>query len=149
MPTALGRTAFSYAAGLIGGLGMASVLQGALQFGGTHRGVAVLSFSTGAIAGEIVTVLLMALALELAFQFIVDRRIGTVVLSAIAAHTAWHWMADRYAEFRKFPLRWPASDALFLIEVMRWAMVAVLIAATVWLFGVFQPLVARRGSASR
>ena len=34
--------------------------------------------------------------LVLLFRFVVDERIGTVVLSALVAHTGWHWMLDRY-----------------------------------------------------
>lgn len=145
----LRATAVSYGTGLITGLWTAFALRSTLQFAGAHAGLSVFSFGAGVVAGEVLTVLLMALAVELTFQFLVDRRIGTIVLSAVAAHSAWHWAADRYAEFRKFPLRWPSFDALFWTGAIQWTTVAVLIAAAVWLFGVLQPLVARRDAASR
>jgi hypothetical protein len=142
------RSRMAYGFGLIYGFGMAFVLSKMLQFGGSHLLVSVLSFNTGIIVGEIFTLLLIALAIELLFQFVVEERMGTIVLSAIAAHTAWHWMVDRYTELRKFPLQWPTIDALFLVGSMRWAMIAVTIAAVVWLFGVLRPLV-RRGSGAK
>ena len=142
-------TAVSYGTGLIAGLGMAFALRDTLQFAGTHAGLSAFSFGVGVVAGEVVTVLLLALALELTFQFVVERRMGTIVLSAIAAHAGWHWMANRYVEFRRFPLGWPSFDALFWIEAVQWTMVAVLVAAAVWLFGVLQPLIARRDPATR
>ena len=54
-----------------------------------------------------------------------------IVLSALIAHTAWHWMADRFADLRKFPL--PALDAAAAASLMRWAMAAIVVAVLIWL----------------
>ena len=40
--------------------------------------------------------------LVLLFRFVVDERLGTVVLSALVAHTAWHWMLERYDALSRF-----------------------------------------------
>jgi hypothetical protein len=65
---------------------------------------------------------------------------GTIILSAIVAHTAWHWMTERAATLRQFRFEWPTFDALFLASAMRWMMLAVVAAGLYWLvFRVFKP----------
>ena len=134
------RSPMAYGCGLIYGFAMAFALQKTLQFAGSHSLMSVVSFNAGILIGELFTLALMVPAIELLFQFVVDERMGTIVLSAIAAHTAWHWMVDRYTELRKFPVGLPVIDALFLASVMRWLMVLVLLAAGVWLIGVLRPI---------
>ena len=58
---------------------------------------------------------------------------GTIILSAIVAHTGWHWMIDRGVVLRQFEFQWPAMDAIFLLSVVRWLMVIVTIAGLLWL----------------
>ena len=33
--------------------------------------------------------------LNLLFRYVVDERIGTIILSALVAHTGWHWALER------------------------------------------------------
>jgi hypothetical protein len=68
--------------------------------------------------------------LQLVFRFVVAERAGTIVLSAIVAHTAWHWTADRWDRLRQFEA--PALDLFVLGTAVRWAIAVVLLAATVW-----------------
>jgi hypothetical protein len=42
---------------------------------------------------------------------------GTIILSAFVAHTAWHWLTDRWGVFRKYPV---SSDAL--LGIARYAL---------------------------
>ena len=58
---------------------------------------------------------------------------GTIILSALVAHTAWHWMIDRWGVLRQFPFPRPVVNAAFLATAMRWAMVVVALAGLVWL----------------
>ena len=44
----------------------------------------------------------------LAFRHVLAERLGTILLSAVVAHTAWHWMAERWERLAKFPF--PALD---------------------------------------
>ena len=55
-----------------------------------------------------------------------------VVLSVLAAHTAWHWMTERYAILSRFPLRWPVIDAALLAAAMQWMMIFVIFGGAVW-----------------
>ena len=51
----------------------------------------------------------MVPALDILFRFVVAERMGTIILSALVAHTAWHWMIDRFGVLRQFP--WPQATA--------------------------------------
>ena len=61
-----------------------------------------------------------------------------VILSALVAHTAWHWTAERWERLRQFEA--PALNAFALGTAVRWLMAVVVLAAVLWLIG----LAARR-----
>jgi hypothetical protein len=64
----------------------------------------------------------------------VQERIGTIILSAIVAHTAWHWMTARGSELRQYEFTRPVLDAAFAAAALRAAML--LLAAGLALWGV-------------
>ena len=74
---------------------------------------------------------------------------GTIILSALVAHTGWHWMIDRAAYLRQFPFQWPAINAALLAGAMRWLLATLIVAAVVW--AAFGPLGrwARRGAPGK
>lgn len=78
--------------------------------------------------GQLAVLIILLPALSLTFRY-VPERIGTIVISALVAHTAWHWMLDRGAELLKFPF--PTIDAAFLASLMRGLMAALALAAAV------------------
>jgi hypothetical protein len=61
---------------------------------------------------------------------------GTIILSAIVAHTSWHWMMDRGAQLMLYQFTWPALTPAFLAGALRLAMLLVGIAAIAWLVSV-------------
>ena len=78
------------------------------------------------------------------FRFVVAERMGTIILSALVAHTAWHWMIERYAVFSQYQIRWQFLDAAPLAKALRLAMLIVIAAGLVWLvFGLLWPRFAR------
>jgi hypothetical protein len=46
-----------------------------------------------------------------------------VILSALVAHTGWHWMVERGGKLSQFD--WPELDGPFLASAMRWLMLLV------------------------
>jgi len=56
---------------------------------------------------------------------------GTIILSALVAHTGWHWMLERADRLQQFP--WPALDAAALAGALRWAMAILILAGVIWL----------------
>ncbi|MDE2475759.1 MAG: hypothetical protein KGO48_11975, partial [Alphaproteobacteria bacterium] len=72
--------------------------------------------------------------LDILFRYVVAERMGTIILSVIVGHTAWHWMGDRFEILRQFP--WPTITAAGVASALRWAMALVGIAAALWLVSV-------------
>jgi hypothetical protein len=126
--------------GLAHGFGLSLALRPALQLAGSHPLTAMLSFNAGVELGQFLVLVLLIPALALLFRYLIGERTGTIVLSALAGHTAWHWMDDRWELLRKFTFEWPAIDAAFLAGALRWTMLLVVAAALYWLFfGVLGP----------
>jgi hypothetical protein len=80
----------------------------------------------------------------------VAERMGTIILSALVAHTGWHWMIDRGSQLSQFRFEWPVITAAMLVTLMHWLMAIVFLAGLLWLvFGVLRPRAGRHaGEAS-
>ena len=127
------RWLITFAFGLVHGFGFSFVLRQTMQFAGTHLLTSLLAFNFGVELGQLLVLVLMIPALELLFRFVVAERMGTIILSALVAHTAWHWMIDRWEKLRLYSFEWPQINVLFLLGVTRWLLIAVGIAALLWL----------------
>ncbi len=57
---------------------------------------------------------------------------GTILLSAILAHSGWHWMSERAAQLSAYSFQWPALDYAFFAMLTRWLILAVIIGSIVW-----------------
>ena len=99
------RWMIAFAFGLVHGFGFSFALRDTLQFAGTHLLTSLLSFNVGVELGQVVVLLLLIPALELLFRFGVAERMGTIVLSAIVAHTGWHWMIRTRQPAHTLPVR--------------------------------------------
>ena len=131
------RWLITFGFGLVHGFGFSFALRRTLQFAGSHLLTSLLSFNVGVELGQIFMLALMVPALRILFRY-VDVRIGTIILSALATHTAWHWMTERYEQLSKFPLDLPDIDAGFIAASLRWAMIVVALAGAWWLFGLLR-----------
>jgi uncharacterized membrane-anchored protein YitT (DUF2179 family) len=127
------RWMITFGFGLVHGFGFSFALRETMQFAGTHMLTSLLSFNVGVELGQLFVLVLLIPALELFFRYAVAERMGTIILSALVAHTGWHWMIDRWAVLRRFNFQWPVLDAAFLASLLRWLMAAVVLAALVWL----------------
>jgi len=128
------RWMITFGFGLVHGFGFSFALRETLQFAGSHLLTSLLSFNVGVELGQLLVLLLLIPALELLFRFGVEERMGTIILSAIVAHTAWHWMIERGDQLRKFRFQWPALTATFMLTAVRWLTIAVVMAFFAWLF---------------
>jgi hypothetical protein len=71
---------------------------------------------------------------------------GTIILSAFVAHTAWHWMLDRGARLSQYTVQLPAFDAGLVASALRGLMLLLVVAGGAWaMFELYRRLV--RGSA--
>ena len=87
--------------GLIHGFGFSFVLHETLQFAGSHLLVSLLSFNLGVEAGQIL-VLAIGIPLVRLMMSTPYARMMMIVFSALIAHVAWHWMAERWDTAAKF-----------------------------------------------
>lgn len=128
-PTRRWMIAFFF--GLVHGFGFSFVLRNTLQFAGSHLLTSLLSFNVGVEIGQLFVLALFVPALNLLFRYVVAQRLGTIILSALVAHQAWHWMQDRFGTLEQFP--WPTITAGGLTSALGWLIVLVALAAMVWL----------------
>jgi len=128
------RWIIAFAFGLVHGFGFSFALQETLQFAGSHLVTSLLSFNVGVELGQLLVLVLLVPLLDFLFRRAIAERIGTIILSVIVAHTAWHWMLERGEQLKKFPL--PVLDASALASLMRWLMALMVLAALVWLAAV-------------
>jgi len=136
------RWMIAFGFGLVHGFGFSFALKQTLQFAGDHLLTSLLSFNIGVELGQLLVLAVLVPSLELVFRYVVAERMGTIILSALVAHTAWHWMTERFDRLRQFRFEWPEISAAFLAGALRWLMLLVIIAALWWLgSGVLRRLV--------
>ena len=124
--------------GLVHGFGFSYGLKENLQFAGRHLLVSLFSFNVGIEIGQLLVLAAMLPLLALVRRHALTGRVGIVILSALVAHTGWHWMIDRGDVLWK--TEWPPFDARALTTLARWV-AGLLVAAAVVRLG------ARRASA--
>lgn len=124
------RWIYAFVFGLIHGFGFSFALREQLQFAGDHLITSLLGFNVGVEIGQLAVLCVMVPLLNLVFRYVVAERMGVIILSALVAHTGWHWMLDRGAVLAKFPP--PALDAAFLASLMRGAMAMLMLVALLW-----------------
>jgi HupE / UreJ protein len=117
--------------GLVHGFGFSYALGQQLQFAGSHLLVSLFSFNLGIEIGQLFVLALMLPALAL-FRRVASERVGVIILSAIVAHTGWHWMMERWEVLRQS--QWPRLDAAAIVTLARW------VAALLLAFGAAQLL---------
>ena len=139
--------AFSF--GLVHGFGFSFALRQSLQFAGSHMLTSLLSFNVGVELGQLLVLILLIPVLQLFFRHAVAERMGTIILSAIVAHTAWHWMLDRGSVLRQFRFEWPAFDAALLALALRWLVLFTVLGGLLWLVRMASQKWAARTEASR
>ena len=92
--------------GLIHGFGFSFALRETLQFAGEHLVTSLLAFNVGVELGQLFALVLLVPTLSLLFRFVVAERPGTIILSAFAAHEAWHWTMARVEVLGQYDVPW-------------------------------------------
>lgn len=127
------RWLVAFGFGLVHGFGFSFALRQSLQFAGSHLAISLLAFNVGVELGQLLVLVIAIPALALLFRYVVAERVGTILLSAFVAHTAWHWMLDRGAVLREYHVQWPAMDASFAVAAMRLLMLALIAVGIAWM----------------
>ena len=122
------RWLIAFGFGLVHGFGFSFALRNTLQFAGGHLLVSLLSFNAGVEIGQLAVLAVVIPVLNVIFRVAVSERVGVAVLSALAAHTGWHWMIERGTAFME--MEWTSGD---LISIARFLVGLVFVAATLFL----------------
>jgi len=115
------RWIFAFVFGLVHGFGFSFALQNTLQFAGSHLLTSLLAFNVGVELGQLLVLLVLVPTLAVILRHLVPARPGTIVISALVAHTAWHWLTERGSDLQAYRVQVaglpavPASAALWLL----------------------------------
>ena len=126
------RWIITFGFGLVHGFGFSFALRQTLQFAGSHLLTSLLSFNIGVELGQLLVLVLLIPLLHVFFRYAVAERMGTIILSALVAHTGWHWMLDRGSRLAQFRFVWPVLTAAMLAAAMHWLMAMLIVAALMW-----------------
>ena len=127
------RWMIAFGFGLVHGFGFSFALRDTLQLAGSHLLTSLLSFNVGVELGQVAVLAVLLPALALLFRFVLAERIGTIILSAIVAHTGWHWMIDRAQLVWRYQFELPDLTPGFFAGALRWMMIVVAVAGAWWL----------------
>jgi hypothetical protein len=106
--------------GLFFGFSFAATFNEQVQFSGSYPLLSLLSFNLGIGIGQLAVLCVFVPALALLCRGAMAGRMGIIVLSAIIAHTAWHWMVERGEIFWQTP--WPEVTGPGLMVLARWVL---------------------------
>jgi len=115
--------------GLVHGFGFSYGLQQNLQFAGQHLLVSLFSFNLGIEIGQLAVLAVMLPALAVLRRYVLPGRVGVIILSAIAAHTGWHWMIERGTVL--WQVDWPRPSGAGLAVLAWWVFGVLLVAGGV------------------
>jgi hypothetical protein len=133
-PSALShRWMLAFGFGLVHGFAFSFALRESMQFAGSHLLAALLSFNVGVELGQLFVVALAVPILAWLFRSVVAERPGVLLLSALVAHTAWHWMLDRGAVLSQYRFAMPAMDLALAAAMVRATMLLIVIGVVAWL----------------
>lgn len=128
------RWILAFGFGLVHGFGFSFFLRDSLQFAGGHLATALVSFNLGVELGQILVLAAMVPILNWLFAARrVPERAGIILLSALVAHTAWHWMLERLGTLRQFRFRFPTLDPDFLVGSLRALMLILIAGGAGWM----------------
>jgi HupE / UreJ protein len=127
------RWMMAFGFGLVHGFGFSFALRETLQFAGSHLLTSLLSFNVGVELGQLLVLVILIPVLDALFRYVVAERMGTIILSALVAHTGWHWMTERWDRLRQFRFEWPEFNAALWAGILFWLMVLVILAGLLWI----------------
>jgi hypothetical protein len=126
------RWLFALGFGLVHGFGFAFALRESLQFAGSHVVPALAAVNLGVEIGQVAVLMIAVPALALVFRRALPERAGGIVLSALIAHSAWHWMTERGRELALHDVPAPSLGAVSAVTAIRAIMIAVTVALCAW-----------------
>lgn len=134
------RELIVFAFGLVHGFGFSFILADRMQFAGEHLVSALVAFNVGVELGQLVVLIVAVPILRTAFQAanrfrqggLTGERAVAILISVLVAHTAWHWLIERFDALTQYAWSSPILDAAFAAAAVRWGMLLIVSAAALW-----------------
>lgn len=130
------RWIITFLFGLIHGFGFSFMLRETLQFAGTHLNVSLVAFNIGVELGQLLVIAIIVPLVEIFFRLGVPEKLGTIYVSALITHSAWHWMVERAEQLRQFSF--PDLNQALLKNTLQFLMYALILALAYWVFVQFR-----------
>ena len=130
------RWLIAFGFGLVHGFGFSFALRQSMQFAGAHMALSLVSFNVGVELGQLLVLAMTVPLLNWLFSRVVAERMGTIILSAFVAHTAWHWMVDRWGVFEQYHIELPSPSVALAASAMRGLILVLIVVAAGW--GMFE-----------
>jgi hypothetical protein len=127
------RWVIAFGFGLVHGFGFSFALSETLQFAGSHLLTSLLAFNLGVELGQLLVIVLAVPVMNWLFRNAISERMGTIILSAILAHSGWHWLSSRASDLAAYSFQRPVFDYAFLAAVMRWAILFLVIGSAIYI----------------
>jgi len=108
------RWPIAFGFGLIHGFGFSFALSETMQFAGSHLLTSLFAFNLGVEIGQIALVCIAVPLMNKFFHLTNTNKIGPIIISVMIAHTAWHWMLDRFEVWSAYQY----SNPIHRIEFM-------------------------------
>ena len=143
------RWMWAFGFGLVHGFGFSFQLRESLQFAGSHLFTSLLGFNVGVEFGQLFALLIMVPALALLFAKVISARTGAILVSALVAHTSWHWMAERWGVLTAYNFQRPALDAALGAALLRWVALLLIVVGVAWGLGEAYKRLAKWAAARR
>jgi hypothetical protein len=83
--------------------------------------------------GQVLVLMMLVPALEMLFRNVVAERMGTIILSALVAHTGWHWMIERWEVLSQYDFERRVVRAAGMAGAMWWLMWVAGLAGVAWM----------------
>lgn len=127
------RWLIAFGFGLVHGFGFSFALSETLQFAGSHLLTSLLAFNLGVEIGQLAVIVLAVPILNFVFRNVIAERMGTILLSAILAHSGWHWLSERATQLSAYNFQWPALNYAFFASLTRWLILIVIVGSIIWI----------------
>lgn len=139
------RWLVTFGFGLVHGFGFSFLLTESMQFAGAHLLTSLLAFNVGVELGQLLVLCIVVPLLVLLYRYFVAERMGVIILSALVAHSAWHWMAERWEVLSAYDIAFPIINRAFYVSLTQWGILLIVAIAVLW---VMQNLFGRYFSSS-
>ena len=126
------RWMLTYGFGLVHGFGFSFLLAETMQFAAGNIFTSLLAFNIGVELGQILVLIIVIPLLHFLFKRVANKKITVILLSTLIAHSAWHWLLERWNVLLAYNFEWPLLDTTFLLTLTRWGILIVITVAILW-----------------